>query len=45
MPAITYSPTEDIDLGVSYLRVSQNFRDQIGTGYSSIFKAGISYRF
>jgi hypothetical protein len=45
MPAVTYSPTEDIDLGISYLRVAQNFRDQIGTGYSSIFKAGVSYRF
>jgi len=45
MPAITYSPVEDIDLGISYLRVSQNFRDQIGSGYSSIFKVGLSYRF
>jgi len=45
MPALTFSPTEDIDLGISYLRVAQNFRDQIGTGYSSIFKVGMSYRF
>jgi len=45
MPALTYSPTEDIDLGLSYLRVAQNFRDQIGAGYSSILKVGMSYRF
>jgi hypothetical protein len=45
MAAITYTPVEDIDLGISYLRVASNFRDEFSTGYSSIFKLGISYRF
>ncbi len=45
MAAITYQPVEDIDLGISYLRVAANFRDEFSTGYSSIFKLGISYRF
>lgn len=45
MGAITYSPQENIDLGVSYLRVLKNFTEQINTNYSSIFKLGISYRF
>jgi hypothetical protein len=45
MGALTYSPVENIDIGVSYLRVAKNFENQGTTGYSSIFKTGISYRF
>lgn len=45
MGAITYSPLENIDIGISYLRVAKNFENQHYTGYSSIFKTGISYRF
>ena len=45
MVAITYQPIDDLDLGVSYLRVAPNFRDEFSAGYSSIFKVGLTYRF
>jgi hypothetical protein len=45
MVAITYTPVEDVDLGISYLRVAPSLTDDFSNGYSSIFKLGISYRF
>lgn len=45
MGAVTYRLQNNVDLGVSYLRVLKNFTDQINTNYSSIFKLGVSYRF
>ena len=45
MGAMTHQPVEDLDLGISYLRVAPNFTDEFSAGYSSIFKLGVTYRF
>jgi hypothetical protein len=46
MPAVMYSPTKDIDLGISYLIVSGTLQDEMVIGpYSHTLKVGLTYRF
>jgi hypothetical protein len=46
MPALIYTPIEALDIGISYLRVSATYGDELRDGpFTSIFKAGVTYRF
>jgi hypothetical protein len=46
MPVITYSPVEDIDFAISYLRVSRSLGDEFLQGpFTSTLKVGMSYHF
>ena len=46
MPALIYTPISALDIGVSYLRVSASYGDELRNGpFTSTLKAGITFRF
>lgn len=46
MPAMVYTPINELDIGISYLRVSPTLGDEFVDGpFTSVLKLGLTYRF